>query len=421
MASLDPSASLPGLAAALGVGLLVGLERERRKGQGHWRAAAGIRSFTLAALLGALSQWLAQALEQPALVLLGGATVGALALAAYLRSAPRDPGLTTELALVTTYLLGVLCLTLPAWGAGGGALLALLLSARGRLHHFATQVLTDNELHDGLLLAALALVAVPLMPDRPLTWLGGVEPRRLAGLVLLILLLQAVGHVALRLFGARAGLVLTGFLSGFVSSTATVASMGSRAAHGDAPREAALAGALASTAATWVQMLLILLALSPPLAGQMLPAALAGLGLAACATWLALQAQAQRGGHTPTAPTGEVLRVREAAVVALLLGVATAFVGWAGRQLGDGGVLASAALAGLVDSHAGMAALASLVGAGSLDAATARWGVLAALGSNCLVRSLVAYSAAGARFAGPVAAALGLQLAAACALTGLRP
>ena len=216
--------------------LLVGLERERRKGRGPGRAAAGVRSFTLAALLGALAQGLSVALGQPGLVLLGGAMVGGLATVAYWRSAERDPGLTTELALCATYLVGLLCLTQPAWGAGAGAGLALLLAARGRLHHFATRVLTEQELHDALLLAALALLALPLVPGGPQAALGGVDLRRLAGLVLLILLLQAAGHIALRSLGARAGLPLAGFFSGFVSSTATIASMGARARHGDVPQ-----------------------------------------------------------------------------------------------------------------------------------------------------------------------------------------
>lgn len=398
--------SLAGAAAALGVGLLIGLERERRKGEGPARHAAGIRSFTVAALLGALAQGLAQ----PGLVLLGGAMVGLLAVAAYWRSAARDPGLTTELALCATYLIGLLCMQSPAWGAGAGALLALLLAARGKLHHFATHVLTDSELHDGLLLAALALVAVPLMPAGPQAALGGADMRRLAALVLLILLLQAAGHVALRLFGARTGLALSGFFSGFVSSLATIASVGSRARHGDVPQRAGLAGALASSAATWIQSVVILGAIAPPLARLLLPAALAGATVALLpVAWLTLRSPPTESRQHAA---GEVLRVREAALVALMIGTATMLLDGAGRWLGERGVVVGAALAGAADAHAAIAALGGL-SSGGLALPTAIWGVWAALLSNSVVRAAAALASGGRHFGSVVAAGLAAQLAAA--------
>ncbi|MDP3612461.1 MAG: MgtC/SapB family protein, partial [Rubrivivax sp.] len=148
-----------GLAAALGGGLLIGLERERRKrgrdGKGP-HEAAGIRSFALAALGGGI----AQTLQQPLLVAMGALMVAALVAVAYWKSReqvpgepPPDPGLTTELALFITYLVGVLSVQQPALGAGAAAVVAGLLAARDRLHHLATQVLSDAELHDALLLA----------------------------------------------------------------------------------------------------------------------------------------------------------------------------------------------------------------------------------------------------------------------------
>ncbi len=410
---------LAGVAAALGVGLLVGLERERRKGERRdEHLAAGVRSFTVASLLGALAQGLEHAVPLPGAVLLGGAMVGLLAFAAYWRSPARHPGLTTELALCTTYLIGVLCMVSPLWGVGGGALLALLLVARGRLHRFATQVLTENELHDGLLLAALALVGLPLVPGGPVAALGGVSLRPLAALVLLILLLQAAGHITLRVFGARAGLGLSGFFSGFVSSTATIASMGARSAHGDVPLRAAQAGALASTSATWVQCLLLLGALSPPLARALLPAAAAGLAVALASVAWSLHGQAASDPDTP-AGSGEVLRIREAALVATLLGAATVGVGWAGRAAGSQGVIGAAALAALADFHASVAALGALVSSGQTGVETARWGLWAAFCANGLVRAAVALATGGRDFGRPVALGLALQVLLAGALIAL--
>jgi uncharacterized membrane protein (DUF4010 family) len=405
----------PGWAAALGSGLLIGLERERRKGQGPDREAAGIRSFTLAAGLGALASTLPVA--QPALVVLGGVLVAALAVAAYWRSRAADPGLTTELALFTTYLIGVLSLQVPAWGAAAGVLLAGLLAARSQMHRVATQWLSEAELHDALLLAALALVALPLMPAEPVAWLGGVPPRRLAGLVVLILLLQAAGHVALRLFGARAGLVLAGLCSGFVSSTATIASLGSRVRHADVPLAPAAAGASASAIATWLQALILLGALAPGLVQALWPLAVAGAATAAAATWLlARQAGPARQAHRPGPPAAEAtppdpgpasaLRLREALLVSVLLTAMTAGVGQAEQWAGASGVLLGTGLAALADAHAALAAVGALVGSQRLPEAVGVMAVLIAISVNTASRSLVGYVSGGAAYGSRVTLAL---------------
>jgi uncharacterized membrane protein (DUF4010 family) len=408
------SASAWGLAAALGGGLLIGLERERRKGRGEQRGAAGIRSFALAALGGGITQ----ALQQPALVALGAALVGALTAVAYWKSRERvpgqpapDPGLTSELALFITYLVGVLCVQAPALGAAAAVVVAGLLAAREKLHRLATELLTQAEVHDALLLAALALVLLPLLPTNGLAWLGGVAPRTLLLTVLLILALQAVGHVALRLVGAHAGLALAGLLSGFVSSTATIASMGARARAEPALARASLAGALASTAATWIQALLLLATLAPAVLPRLLPAALAGAAVAAASALLAWR-RAVHAAATPAAAARHgPLRLREALAVAAMLAAVTAGVAWAQAMLGSGAVLAGAALAALADAHAPVAALASLHGSGAVGAEAVVHATLVAVAVNSVSRSAVAWAAGGPRFA----LGVGLSLTAAAA------
>ena len=108
----------------------------------------------------------------------------------------------------------------------------------------------SNGGRDALMLAALGLVFLPLLPNTPQAWLGGINLRPLGAMVWLILLLQAVGHVALRIAGPRFGLAASGFVSGFVSSTATVASFGSRARREPELVGTLAAGAVFSSAAT---------------------------------------------------------------------------------------------------------------------------------------------------------------------------
>lgn len=410
----DGPALLWGFSAALGGGLLIGLERERRKGRGPQRRPAGVRSFTLVCGAGAL----AQSLGQPLLVAAGALGIIALAALAYWKSHSADPGLTTELALVATYLIGVLCLEAPALGAGAAVVLTGLLTLRGTLHRFSTRLVTEAELHDGLLLAGLALVLLPLLPAAPQPWLGGVAPRALVGLVVLMLAVQAAGHVAMRLLGARLGLALAGLLGGLVSSTATVASMGARARAHPAEQAVCAGAATLSAVATWGLALVLLATLAPALALHLAPAALAGATVALVAG----AAQSRHAGAASPTPraAGGPLQVREAALVALLLTAVAAVAGWARGAFGETGLLVTVVLAAVADTHSGIAAVGALVHGGTLAPAPAATAVLAAIATNSLTRCAVAWASGGRAYGTRVAAGLLGSLAAALGVTALQ-
>ncbi len=396
----DDSA-LTSLALALGVGLLIGVERERRKGQGPNRQFAGVRTFTLVALVGAAVQLLAL----PWLAVVAAVLVAALAVAAYVRDRSDDPGVTTEIALFLTFLLGLLAVPHPAVAAGGGVLVAGLLAARGPLQQFATHTLSEQELRHALILAGAALIILPLTPDRSLGALAGVNPRKVWQLVVLIMTVQAVGDVALRLFGTRLGLALSGLVSGFVSSTATIASMGARAAKHPELRTACLAGAWFSTVSTALLLMLLALTLGPgvlraiaPLMGAALLAALL-LGLAAFRR-SPVPAGADRA-------RGRAFSLRQALGLALLFTGIAALAAWMQGLLGTVATLATTALAGFADAHSSSAAAMALGARGEIDEAMMQLAVLLAFSTNTVSKVVAAWVAGGARYGGPVSAGLG--------------
>lgn len=184
------------LAIALGIGLLIGVERERRKGTGPTRSAAGIRTFAVVSLLGAASITLCNEL-----MLAVAAVAGLVAIADY-RSGARDPGLTTEAALLLTLLLGALAVREPAIAAGIGIGVAVVLAARRRIHHFVRKVLTEDEFSDALVLAAATLVILPLIPDNHIGSFQALNPRTAWIIVILMLVIGALGHIALRVRSA---------------------------------------------------------------------------------------------------------------------------------------------------------------------------------------------------------------------------
>src|SRR6187549_1896917 len=109
---MDPA--ILSIAVALGIGLLIGVERERRKGEGPERAAAGVRTFAITALTGVL----ATLSESTVVLAIAGAGVVALTIVSYLHSREGDPGLTTEAALLATFVMGALAVPHPLLAAG---------------------------------------------------------------------------------------------------------------------------------------------------------------------------------------------------------------------------------------------------------------------------------------------------------------
>lgn len=398
------SAAQTGLVVAFGAGLLIGVERERRKGQGPDRHSAGLRTFLVAALAGAAGQVLSPVVA--AVVL---AAVSGLAGLSYWRSRSDDPGLTTELALIATTLIGMLAVSQPEVAAALAVVLAGVLALKTRLHHFATDWLSEAELHDGLLLAALALVLLPLLPAEPIAWLGHLSPRRVLMLVLVILLMQAASHLGQRLLGARAGVPMTGLLGGFVSSTATISALGSQARSGEVPLRLAWCGGVLSTAATWLQAWLIGGVLAPGHVAEMAGLAMVGAAVPAL-IGLALWRRQAIGERVQARVDGPVLRLKEALQVSALLVVGAMLVQWAHAR-SDAGLLIGVGLAAIADAHAPVAALWGMRDAGGLSANELLHGTLVAISVNAGTRTIAAWAAGGARYAAGIGAALGLSLA----------
>jgi uncharacterized membrane protein (DUF4010 family) len=186
----------------------------------------GIRTFATASLLGAVSVTLGDTL----LLAVMAIALAGLSIMAFHLSQDQYPGLTTEVALLLTLILGGLAMRDPALASGIAVILTILLTARNALHHFVSTILSETELNDALILAAAALVLLPLAPDQYLGPFHALNPRTIWIIVILIMSISATGYIALRVMGPRIGLAITGLASGFVSSSATISSMGARAA-----------------------------------------------------------------------------------------------------------------------------------------------------------------------------------------------
>ena len=368
------------LLMALAMGALIGIERERRKGEGAARAPAGLRTFALLALLGGLA---AQS-QSEILLLLTGAFTAAAALLGYWLGDRRDPGLTTEVAMFVTFLLGAEAQRNPGGALALAIIVTVLLAWREPLHHFTRDVLSEQELRNGLIFAIAALVVLPLLPNRTIDPFGLFNPFTLWRIAVVMMGLSAAGYATARAMGPRYGLAVAGFASGFVSSSATIASMAARARATHELTFAAASGAVASTLGALVYLAALVAAANVKL---LMPLALP-LASAAVVTFIYTALLFRRvPSNAPQQPVaGAAFAFKTILIFAFFLGtfslVESAAMGW----FGSAGVLVSAIITGAIDVHAAATAIATVVTDGKAKLSSGGLAILLALTANMLVK-----------------------------------
>ncbi len=398
-----------GWITAVGIGLLIGLERERHKGHGPARKQAGLRSFFLAALTGAISMQLGLGALVVAIL-----AVGALAVISYWRTRASDPGITTEIALLATLLLGALAMRDTAFAAALGVFVTIALAGKVPLHRFVRRVISTQELNDGLLLAAAVLIVLPLLPDRPLAALGGLNLRTLWLLAILVMGIQTLGHVFLRLLGPTRGLTLAGLAGGFISSIATIGAMGQRAHTEPGRYTASLSGAFMSNIATVLQLGLLVGILMPPLLLHLAASlVLAGVVAVASALWAQWRGRSRQTAVREVSPAARLFSPRDALIFAALVGLVLWISDAARRAVGADAVLLTAGLAGFADTHAAAASVAQLAVSGELPQPAALIAILIAFSTNVISKVIAALVTGGLRFGLQFAAVAVLMIAAA--------
>ena len=390
---LEPAQALPNaewpylqilvrLALSLALGLLIGLERE-------WRGKEpGLRTFGFICLLGALGGSLGTAY---ALVIL--ALVGMLAVLLNVQTLRANQGteLTTSAAMLVTCMAGILC------GQGHtvtpAAVMVLstaLLAWKERLAGFSTG-LTEGELRSALLLAILALVIYPALPQGAVGPWKLIEPRAAWVAVILIAGIGFVNYGLWKMYGTR-GTELAGFLGGLVNSNFTVVELSSRLqqAYG-AFIEAAYRGILLATTAMVVRNAILLLILAPL---ALVDSFASFVFMLVTSTVLAFWSYRRRDPAAREEAPPLKLDLPFSLPLALKYGLVFLVLHVVGelaqRQFGQLGFYFVSAVGGLMSSASAVAAAATLASRGSLAPDVAGTGaVLASLASIAFSLSFV--------------------------------
>src|ERR1700691_1549584 len=360
------------IATSLGIGLLVGIERE-------WsNKDLGARTFALTALLGTIA-----ALFSPALAIASLVGVFLIVIFANARSLLVDRSLeaTTSAALLLIYALGALVgrghLFTPVAAA---ILMTMLLAWKVELRRFAGG-LQPEEIRSAVLLGLLGLVIYPVLPNRFVDRWDLVNPRQAWVTVIAIAGIGFVNYVLLKIYGAR-GLYVSGFLGGFVNSSAAALELARSLSAGGTSSGVAVAALLLTLVAMFARNLIILGLFSP---AAVLSAA--GPMLVMTAVALIFVHRARMGTDATTSEIHlespvSLKRVLSFAGLFLLIQVVSTL---GERYLGKLGFLGISVLGGLVSSASTSAAAANMAGHGQLPAALAGEGVVLASVASALV------------------------------------
>jgi uncharacterized membrane protein (DUF4010 family) len=398
--SLDPQL-VWGLASALIIGSLVGIERERSKALSGNVGIGGVRTFILFSLIGAVSAWLSQALDNAWIFVTAVAAVAALTVAGYVvqaRVKPNAVGLTTETAAVGVCLLGGACTVgYSGMALAVGIAVSAVLAYKESMHGLVAKLGSDD-ISAGVKLLAATFIVLPLLPTTAVDPWGVLKPRPIWTLVILIAALSLVGYVATRALGPQRGTALTGLSGGLVSSTAVTLAFAKQSREEGGKSDDALAGGLLlAWAVMGLRVLVIVAVLFAPLVRPLLLPFGAMMVVALGASVLFLR----RARAQEPATAGEVVlknpfSLTSAAKFGLLFAVVLVVVAGVERYFPGRGYYVVAALAGLPDVDPITLSMAGLARSGGIDLATAVGAlVVAALANTLLKCGIVVATASG--------------------------
>jgi uncharacterized membrane protein (DUF4010 family) len=376
------AAPLEAFSTALGIGLLVGMERERRPD-----AAAGLRTFALVAMLGCLFALLSEKTGSPWILAIGLLVIAGVMIASNFSTRQEEQyrGFTSEAAIIVTYGLGA-----AVWY--GYATLSVMLAItttvllyfKAELRQFSER-LTPKDINSILQFAVLSLVILPILPSENFGPYGAINPRQVWWMVVLISGLALAGYMALRLVGARHGAAVLGIFGGLASSTATTMMFSRHARdHADLIRMSAIVILIANVM-VMLRLGLVSSVLAPdlmlPITTVLACGVLPGV-LMAIYGWRILSA----GGNLPMPEVKNPTELKTAISFGLMYAVVLLVSAWLQDIAGNKGLYIVAIASGLTDADASVLSTLRLFSLDKISGAEAVLGVTLALLANLVFK-----------------------------------
>jgi uncharacterized membrane protein (DUF4010 family) len=423
------------LAYSLCIGLIIGLERsldvvreqkekrkreniysKKKKDKSSTKIAAietlgdymGIRTFIILSLSGFIIGLITDKFHL--LAPIGLLCISAIILAMYFKSADLGIGITTEVAAITTFALGILCHYHPK-ASGVMALVLTIILASKRITHQAILKIRRVELTDTLKFLIIIMIILPLLPNRALDPFKAFNPYKVGFLVVLISGISYVGYFLTRFLGAQKGLGLTGILGGLASSTVVTAALGAEARKHPALAKICGFATVAAHAAMFVRVLVVVALLD----WELLPVLAWSVGgmaftaaIAATILWfLAGKEKALVDGDSNQVKLKNPFSIGPALKFSLFFVFILFVAHFCQKYLGDGGLYLASGLSGLADVDAIILSIAGQANNGLLAREVGANGITIAVVTNSIVKTGIAFYFGGFHFGKLIGLCLG--------------
>jgi uncharacterized membrane protein (DUF4010 family) len=383
---LDPLVTALRFAAALGLGVLLGLERERTKTP---ESFAGVRTFGLFSLSGAIASFVDATLGRPWLALAVFAAVAALVVVSYAVSAQRgELGVTTEISAVLAFLLGFLCVTGHIVTAAGLAVASgAILALKEWLHRLAGRI-EPADVEATLKFAIVSIIILPLVPNESYgpPPLDVINPYKIWLMVVLISGLNFTSYLLVKTVGAEHGIGLTGLLGGLVSSTATTLGFAQRSREDDRQSAALALGIVIAWTVMFARVVVLIAAVDYRLVGR-IALAMAAFAVPSVVVCAVLWRRQRTAGTASVKAGANPFELGMAIRFGLLFGAFTFAAKAAQVYLGDAGLYLAGFIAGLTDVDAIALSMGQLARGNPEGAAVALRTIVIAVAANTLFKA----------------------------------
>lgn len=334
---------------ALGIGLLVGTQREKVD-----KAPGGIRTFALIALFGSFSALLAEGFGQWVLAAAFLSLTGLIALANWMETEKEDPehgaGITSEVAALLVFgISAYLIHGEKALAVVSAGVIALLLHYKDPMHAFVGKM-SEGDVHAIMRFVLISLVILPVLPNETYGPYDVLNPFKIWLMVVLIVGIGLFAYIAYKLFSAKAGTLLGGIFGGLISSTATTISAARDTKGSPSRATAAALIIMIATAVSIVRILLEVFAVANPFFLSILAPFSVLLGVFLVLTFLLYRKKS--GEIVGREEPGNPAQLKPAIIFGLLYAAILLAVAATGEEFGEGGLYVVAVLSGLTDVDA---------------------------------------------------------------------
>ena len=398
------------LGIAFGLGLLVGLQRE--KTDNHM---AGVRTFTLISILGVMSGFLTRAYDNPFILPMLGLALTAMLVVANVIKLKKleeaDIGQTTEVAALLMFAIGAyLVLGNQLIGVLVGATMAILLYVKEHLHGFIEK-LQPKDLSAIMTLAGISLVILPILPNETFGPMDVLNPRNIWLMITLIVGISVVGYFIYKLAGKKVGIISNGILGGLISSTATTVSYARKTADNAAITKLAVFVIITASSVSFIRVLFEVGVVIPNqlrIIAVPIGAVILIMALISVALFYVINKDSSADEKMPE-PKNPA-QFKSALIFGLLYGFILLAVAFTKEQFGNSALYIVSIVSGLTDVDAITLSLSQLIKDGALKA-TIGWKLILLAGlSNMLFKGIMAIVLGAKEIAKWIAIAFGIAI-----------